>query len=82
MNAELNPPFPRVFVSYGRRYPNIKIIKNSIRRVVYSFIYFVTTESNKRLKILYFQAQYEFLYRAIVNYADLHRLSLDSPSDC
>ncbi|GAB0089763.1 tyrosine-protein phosphatase 69D-like [Sergentomyia squamirostris] len=26
-------------------------------------------------------AQYEFLHRAIVNYADLHRLSLDSPSD-
>uniref|UniRef100_A0A1B0DE13 protein-tyrosine-phosphatase n=1 Tax=Phlebotomus papatasi TaxID=29031 RepID=A0A1B0DE13_PHLPP len=26
-------------------------------------------------------AQYEFLHRAIVNYADLHRLSLESPSD-
>lgn len=27
---------------------------------------------------LRFQAQYEFLHRAIVNYADLHKLSLES----
>ena len=36
----------------------------------------------KKKLIFPFQAQYEFVHRAIVNYADLHRLSLDLPSDC
>lgn len=33
------------------------------------------------LNFIRFQAQYEFVYRAIANYADLHRSDLDnSPS--
>ncbi|KAJ6635524.1 Tyrosine-protein phosphatase 69D [Pseudolycoriella hygida] len=37
---------------------------------------------SQRHMLLDTYAQYEFLHRAIVNYADLHRLSADSPSDC
>ncbi|CAD7082783.1 unnamed protein product [Hermetia illucens] len=36
---------------------------------------------SQRSMLLDTYAQYEFLHRAIVNYADLHKLSLESPSD-
>lgn len=35
----------------------------------------------QRLGIIDSYAQYEFLHRAIVNYADLHKQSLESPSN-
>ncbi|XP_055854792.1 tyrosine-protein phosphatase 69D [Episyrphus balteatus] len=37
---------------------------------------------SQRAMLLDTYAQYEFLHRAIANYADLHKLSTESPSEC